>query len=145
MRVSRPARQALVAALEMALAGEEPVPVAEVSRRHGIPGTALAKVLQQLVRSGIAVGSRGAGGGYRLARDASVVTVADVLAAFEPRPAAPDPPPEDPVEARLRALFDEVDETARCTFASVSLATLARMPEAAADAAGTTTPRLRRA
>ncbi len=135
MRVSRPARQALVAALEMALAGEEPIPVAEVSRRHGIPETALAKVLQQLVRSGLAVGSRGAGGGYRLARDASVLTVADVLAAFEPRPAAPEPPPEDPVEVRLRALFEEVDETARCTFASVSLATLARRAGAGTAAA----------
>lgn len=126
MRVSRSARRALVAALEMALAAPGPVTVAEVARRHGAPESALAKVFQQMVRAGLAVGHRGVGGGYRLARDASEVTVASVLAAFEPPPASPAPPPADPVEARLDALFHEVDETTRCTFASVTLATLAR-------------------
>jgi len=120
--------------MEMARAGDSPVTVADVARRHGIPGSALAKVFQQLVRAGIAVGLRGVGGGYRLARDPAGVTVADVLSVFEPRDDAPEPPPGDPVEARLRDLFEEVDETARCTFASVSLETLARAPAAAAAA-----------
>lgn len=121
MRITRSARQALVAALEMAAAGPEPVTAATVARRHGIPEAALAKVVQRLVREGLAVGSRGVGGGYRLARDASAITVAEVLAAFEPPPAR-----GDPVEARMDLLFAEVDETARCTLASVSLETLAR-------------------
>ena len=128
MKVGRSARHALAAAMEMALAGEAPVTVAGVARRHRIPGSALAKVFQRLVRAGIAAGSRGVGGGYRLARDPSAVTVADVLAPFEPaRPAEPRRPRRaDPVEARLRALFAEVDEVARCTYASVTLATLVR-------------------
>jgi Rrf2 family protein len=117
----------------MAMAGPEPVTAAEVARRHGIPPTMLAKVFQRLVRAGIAVGHRGVGGGYRLARDASEVTVLQVLDAFEP-PASRDPVDPDGggrfVESRLLALLEEVDETVRCTFASVSLATLARAPEA---------------
>jgi Rrf2 family protein len=134
VRLSRSARQALAAALEMARAGGAWVPVAEVARARGIPESALAKVFQRLVRAGLAVGTRGVGGGYRLARDASEVTVADVLAVFEPPPAAPGLPPADPVEARLRALLAEVDESARATFASVSLATLARpVPPPARD------------
>ncbi len=129
MKLARSARTALLAAMEMAAADGEPVTVAEVAGRHGLSPTALAKVLQQMVRAGLAVGSRGVGGGYRLARDASEVSVASVLSAFEPPPAAPGPPPGDPVEARLHALLQEVDETARCTLASVTLATLARGPE----------------
>ena len=49
----------------------------------------VAKVLQQLVRAGIANASRGVGGGYRLARPATEVTVQDVIELFEPS-AAPD-------------------------------------------------------
>jgi Rrf2 family protein len=126
VRVSHSARQALTAVLEMALAGGEPVTVAEVAARHAVPEAALAKVVQRLVRAGIAVGSRGVGGGYRLARDPSGITVADVIAVFETRPAARGPSRRGPVERRLRALFEEVDGTARSTLASVTLATLAR-------------------
>ncbi len=123
MRITLSARRALVAALEMAGAGPEPVTAAEVAARHGIPETALAKVIQRLVSAGLAVGSRGVGGGYRLAREASAITVAEVLAPFEP----PDSPGTgEAAEPRIDALFAEVDETARCTLASVSLATLSR-------------------
>ena len=73
---------------EMALAGDKPVTVAGVAGQLGLPQTALAKVFQQLVRSGLAVGTRGIGGGYRLARPARQVSVLDVLQAFEP----PHPP-----------------------------------------------------
>jgi Rrf2 family protein len=132
VRVSATGRRALAVALDLALAEGRPVPAEEAARRRGIPAPALAKVLQRLVRAGVAVGHRGAGGGYRLARDPARVTVLEILSAFE-RPAgprgvpSPDPAaPADPVEERLRALFEEVDETERCTLASVTLATLAR-------------------
>ena len=59
MRTSKTARYALHAALEMALAGDQPVTVAGVAAQLGLPQTALAKVFQQLVRSGLAVGTRG--------------------------------------------------------------------------------------
>lgn len=133
MTISKSARYALHAALEMALAGEEPVTAARVARRYGIPEAALAKVLQQLVRAGIALGTRGAAGGYRLAKRASAVSLLDVITAFEP-PHAPGRclGPQTPdgacalSDCGLRALFDEADELVRCTYASVSLATLAR-------------------
>lgn len=129
MRLSRGARHALLAAMEMARALPDPVTAAEVARRHAVPPTAMAKVFQRLVRAGIAVGLRGVGGGYRLAAKPSEVTVLAVIAPFEgvppPEPAAP--PPGDPlVEERLRALMDEVVGTVRSTLASVSLAALIR-------------------
>ncbi|MCK6479068.1 MAG: Rrf2 family transcriptional regulator [Planctomycetes bacterium] len=131
MRLPRSGACALRAAMEMALAGPDPVTVAEVARRHAIPPTALAKVFQRLVRAGIAVGHRGVGGGYRLSRDPSAITVLEVIEVFEPiHPREPGggAAGEGLVERRLRALLGEVDETVRCTFASVTLATLVREP-----------------
>jgi Rrf2 family protein len=134
LTVSKSARYALHASLEMALAGEELVTVAGVAARYGLPPTALAKVFQQLVRAGLAFGTRGIGGGYRLTRPASAISVLDVIAAFEP-PHSPGRCLLDEGGGEgcprlegcgLRRLFDEADELLRCTFASVSLATLAR-------------------
>lgn len=134
MRISKSARYALHAALEMALAGDETVTVTSIAGRFGIPEAALAKVFQQLVRAGVALGTRGVGGGYRLAKSARHVSVLDVIAVFEP-PHAPgrclladggDGACPRGEGCGLRQLFDEADELLRCTFASVSLLTLAR-------------------
>ncbi|HXH27784.1 MAG TPA: Rrf2 family transcriptional regulator [Candidatus Polarisedimenticolia bacterium] len=131
--LSKSARYALYAATEMAMAGPgDQVTVARVAQRYRIPGGALAKVFQRLVRHGIAVGTRGAAGGYRLARSPSQVTVLDVLSVFQPpRPPGQcliadrsEPRCDDATGCRLRVLFDEVDELARNTFASVTLETL---------------------
>ena len=135
MNLNKSTRYALHAGLEMTLANGQPVTAAQVAMRYDIPENVVAKVLQQLVRSGIARASRGVGGGYRLARPASTVTVQDLIDVFEPAP-SPDTcmlrelpgaacyddaqPP-----CRLKALFQEVDETVRATLASVTLATLA--------------------
>lgn len=130
MRLSRTTHYALLAALELAREGSRTVSVAEVAARHRIPETALAKVFQQLVRARLAQGTRGVGGGYRLARPASHVTVQDVVHAFE----APEPSggPADALAGsaggRLRSLFAEVDELVQSTFESVTLETLAQGP-----------------
>jgi Rrf2 family iron-sulfur cluster assembly transcriptional regulator len=134
MTLNKSARYALYATVDMALAESAPVTVSGVAARYGIPPTALAKVLQHLVRAGIATGSRGVGGGYRLAQSASKLSVLDVVSVFDPpRPAgqclladACEAGCVQPDHCGVRALFDEVDELVRCTFASVSLATLAR-------------------
>jgi len=136
VRLSKSARYALYAAGSMAAAGDRPVTVGEIAALHGIPPPALAKVFQQLVRVGLAAGTRGVGGGYRLARRAKDVTLLDVLHVYDPpapsgaaraagagRPRGPIGPGS--ATDRLHRLFDEVDEMVRCTFASVSLATLA--------------------
>jgi Rrf2 family iron-sulfur cluster assembly transcriptional regulator len=96
-------------------------------------------VFQQLVRAGLATGTRGSGGGYRLARPARQVSVMDVLKAFEPaRPTGRWLEVERGEggcrrggACALRQLFDEADELLRCTFASITLATLARRTTAA--------------
>ena len=132
MKYTKSTRYALYAAMQMAIS-PNPVTVTEVKERYGIPRGALAKVFQDLVRAGIAVGVRGVGGGYRLARSPGELTVLEIIAVFDPpRPdgdclLADDDGENDCADTpdcRLRRLFDEVDEIARCTFASVTLETL---------------------
>lgn len=134
MTLSKFASYALCAAVEMARAGDAPVTVGQVAGPHALPPSALAKVFQQLVRAGLAVGTRGIGGGYRLARPPSQVTVLDVVSVFEP-PRSPgvdllrdraNSVPAQSHTAALRRLFDEVDEGITATLASVTLNTLIR-------------------
>ncbi len=125
---SKSAVYALHAALELARAGEgEPVTAAGVAARYAIPPAVMAKVFQHLVRAGLVTGFRGSRGGYRLARSAARITVLEVLDVFDAKRVEESVP----YEPRLRRLFDEVDELVRCTYASITLATLAgrRSPE----------------
>lgn len=123
MNLNKSTRYALHAALELAASGGRPVTAAQVARRHALPENVVAKVLQQLVRAGLARGMRGVGGGYLLARPARRVSVQDVIDVFEP---APEQRFDDEPAPGLGPLFREVDETVRATFESVSLATLTR-------------------
>lgn len=129
MRLTRSTHYALLAALEMASRPEEPTSVAQVAERNAIPGAALAKVVQQLVRAGLAQGTRGAGGGYRLARPASQITLLDVIRAFEPAATGGSAEVKSGwAGARLTGLLSEIEELERSTFESVTLETLARGP-----------------
>ena len=135
MNLQRSTRYALYAALEMASAPADGLVTASaVAAKYGLPPSVVAKILQVLARAGLAIGSRGTTGGYRLARPAASITVLEIVDRFE-RAVPPasrgatgvsgaDPDPRRAADARLRALFAELDEQARATLASVSLATL---------------------
>jgi len=134
VNLNKTTRYALHAALELALADGRPLTTAQIAARYEIPENVVAKVLQQLVRAGLASASRGVGGGYRLARPAAEVSIQELIELFEPAP-TPDTcmfrdlpgaacPGESEPRCRLQSLFQEVDETVRATFASVTLATL---------------------
>jgi Rrf2 family protein len=132
--ITKSTRYALYAAAEMARAGHRPTTVAGVAAQYRIPEGALAKVFQQLVRAGLASGTRGIGGGYRLARPASRITVLDVIHVFERRRergacVLHDRPGEQCPTAsgcHVQWLFNEVDELVRSTYESVTLQTLIR-------------------
>ena len=57
----------------------------ELSGLSGLPLPMVSKILGSLARAEIVTGHRGVGGGYRLAQDASEVTVQDVIAAIRSR------------------------------------------------------------
>jgi Rrf2 family protein len=62
---------------------DHPVPSARLADLHGVSKTYLAKHLQLLARAGIAEPSEGRDGGYALLRDASRITVLDVVQAID--------------------------------------------------------------
>ncbi len=57
--------------------------VSEISEAQDIPKTYLAKIMQDLVKAGIAKSMRGAGGGFEIARDPSLITVREIIEIIE--------------------------------------------------------------
>ena len=60
-------------------AGDEPVQSVVITRRQGIPRRYLEQVLQQLVRAGVLIGTRGPRGGYRLARERRRISLGEIV------------------------------------------------------------------
>jgi len=56
---------------------------AGLAERAGLEMPTVAKVLKPLAQAGLVEGFRGASGGYRLARDASEMTLVDIVEAME--------------------------------------------------------------
>lgn len=84
LRISRIADYGVVLATRLAmLLPEDMRSVPELARETGVPQPTVSKILKQLGRAGILESTRGARGGYRLARRPEHVTVADVIAALE--------------------------------------------------------------
>ena len=81
LRLSKKADYALIAVRHLALrqADGTSSSAREMAEEYEIPLELLAKVLQRLVRSRLLQSAQGTRGGYRLARPARAVTVADVI------------------------------------------------------------------
>src|SRR5271166_1903223 len=56
---------------------------AELAERTRLSRPTVSKVLKGLQRAGLVISSRGSQGGYRLAREPSEITAAEILDAFE--------------------------------------------------------------
>jgi Rrf2 family protein len=84
MRISARADYAVRAVLELAVHGDDgPVKAETVATTQDIPHKFLEGILGDLRRAGIVDSRRGGGGGYRLARAAGAITVADVIRAVD--------------------------------------------------------------
>ena len=84
MRVSAKTDYAIRAALELAAAPDEwPVKGERIATAQAIPLRFLENILMALRHAGLVESRRGADGGYRLARAAADVTLADVIRAID--------------------------------------------------------------
>ena len=63
--------------------GQWPLPLAKVSRLQDISLAYLEQIVASLREAGLLVSTRGAHGGYHLAREPQAITVGDVLRALE--------------------------------------------------------------
>ncbi len=64
-------------------AGDEPVPLAEIADRGGLPLAYLEHLVARLRKADLVSSRRGSRGGYMLARPANEITMAEVVQALE--------------------------------------------------------------
>ncbi len=80
MKVSRRATYGILAAIDLAMNGSEvPVQARAIARRQVIPIKFLEQVLHTMKKAGLIDSQRGAQGGYRLLKEPSALSIADLL------------------------------------------------------------------
>lgn len=128
MKVSAKAEYACLAVLALAEHGSDgpPLRIREISESHGIPERYLVQILLQLKGSGLVSSTRGAAGGYRLARDPETISVREVLSAID----GPDAATRELPQANRRAaetlgrLWERVREAERAVLDQTTIAAL---------------------
>ena len=84
LRLSKKTDYALLALQHLAREGTSGVASTRaISGRFDIPLELLAKILQQLARTGLIAAHKGMHGGYHLARSAGAISIADVVQAID--------------------------------------------------------------
>jgi Rrf2 family protein len=130
MKLQKNTSLALYSVLEFAREPERHIAAAEIADKYDISAHHLAKVLAELARSGILASVRGAGGGYRFIGNAKRLTLMDIVQMFEDYGNGDaGTPPATPVQAGLGLVLSEIDENAKATFRSITLATMLRLIE----------------
>lgn len=112
MKLSTKGRYGLRALADLAANAQDgPVSLSETSGRQKISLNYLEQIFGKLSRAGIVTGVKGAGGGYKLARDMDQITAGEVLRALEGEISVVDAgEPSDPVQAAAKSLlWDEID------------------------------------
>ena len=131
MKLQKNTSLALYSVIEFAADPERHISAAEIAAKYRVSPHHLAKVLSELARAGIVESVRGVGGGYRFAGNARRLTLMDVIRLFEDFDggATRDPAEATPVGAALRSVESEIDEMAKATLGSITLATMLRLIE----------------
>lgn len=81
--LSKLADYAVIIATHLAVGSERQMTAATLAQEAKLPRATVAKVLKALAHAGIVAGARGAAGGYRLARPASAISIAEMVAAID--------------------------------------------------------------
>ena len=128
MRLQISTQLAIFAMLELVEHSDRQLTVAEIGAKYGVSNHHLAKVMHVLGRAGLVRSIRGAGGGYQFAGNARRTTLLDIIELFEKLIQSGQDsgaPGEGTSEGRaLHMVLAEIDDTARATLGSITLATL---------------------
>jgi Rrf2 family protein len=127
MKLSAKTEYACLAMLQLAeeYAGGEPLQIRRIADEHGIPARFLVQILLQLKGGSLVVSTRGAAGGYRLARLPAKITLGEVIEVMEgnERPGT-NAGKNTPLVGTLLSLCHELDEIQRDRLADTTLADL---------------------
>ena len=130
MRLQISTQLAIFAVLELAAREGQQLSVADIGEKYGISSHHLAKVMHVMGRAGLVRSVRGAGGGYQFAGNARRTTLLDVVQLFEDANSAEqdggaaDATPEGQA---LRQVLSEIDDIARATLGSITIATMRKL------------------
>ncbi len=142
MKLQQNSLLALYSLVEFASDPTRHIAAAEIAQKYDVSPHHLAKVLAELARAGIVQSVRGVGGGYRFAANARRLTLLDVISRFEDvGSGSTDRNGRTPADRAISRVLGEIDEMAKATLKSVTLATLLRlMQQKAHSANGTLAP-----
>ncbi len=130
MKLQTSTRLAIFAVLELTEREGLQLSVADIGQKYGVSSHHLAKVMHVMGRAGLVRSVRGAGGGYQFVGNARRTTLLDVVELFEDASALErDPGTADAtLEGQaLRKILGEIDNIARATLGSVTIATMRKL------------------
>lgn len=138
MRLTTRGRFAVTAMLDIATHQTgEPVTLAEISERQSISLSYLEQLFGRLRRRGLVASVRGPGGGYRLARAAAEMTVADIVFAVDETLDATEcggrADCQDGHRCSTHGLWTALNQCVETFLRSITLEQLARDPAPAAQ------------
>jgi Rrf2 family protein len=130
MKLQQNSLLALYSLVEFAGDPTRHISAAEIAGKYQVSPHHLAKVLAELARAGIVQSVRGVGGGYRFAANARRLTLLDVISRFEDvGSGTTERNGRTPADRALSAVLTEIDEIAKATLKSITLATLLRLTQ----------------
>lgn len=137
MQISARSDYAIRAMLEMASSSPTPLRADTIAEAQNIPNKFLDNILLDLKRAKLVVTLRGHAGGYKLARPAEQITVADVIRAVDGplanvRGLAPEETTYAGAAALMRDVWIALRASMRSVLESVTLADIAKgqLPQA---------------
>jgi Rrf2 family protein len=130
MKLQRNSLLALYSLVEFASDPMRHISAAEIAQKYQVSPHHLAKVLAELARAGIVQSVRGVGGGYRFAANARRLTLLDVISRFEDLGGGTtERDGRTAADRALSTVLGEIDEIAKATLQSITLATLLRLTQ----------------
>jgi Rrf2 family protein len=145
MRLQVSTRLAIFAVLELAARDGLQLSVAEIGGKYGVSSHHLAKVMHVMGRAGLVRSVRGVGGGYQFVGNPRRTTLLDVAQLFEELSSV-DQGNGDATreEQTLSAILGEIDDVARATLGSITIATMRKLVERRAGEGARPSPGSRR-
>ena len=134
MRLQISTRLAIFAVLELTAREGRQLSVADIGEKYGVSSHHLAKVMHVMGRAGLVRAVRGAGGGYQFSGNARRTTLLDVVQLFEELSSVEHNAAEmTPEDQALREVLNEIDDIARATLGSITIATMRKLVDRRAN------------
>ena len=136
MRLSARTEYAAIAVLELARRWEsgEPVRLREICEAHRVPNGFLVQILLRLKAAGVVTSTRGASGGYQLAKPPAELTLDDIRRIMDGGDDLADQPGRSRAAAVLRDAWGDVAKAETEAMQSVDFAMLADRARSASEA-----------